>query len=337
MGKFHFGFLMVLAGALFLTQSCGLRNQLVVPAAPLLATPTPAGVNTPTPTPLLPVPTAAPVNPVYLTDWSYHSPSAAFYAAYTPYGGGKIYLADGGDHEIQTFTTSGGLPGVIGSGFLNQPLGIAADSAGNVYVSNNVLHNSIIMKFSPAGTLLWSTDTGFGTGNGAFDYPGTIGLDGIGNLYVADQGNNRVEIISAGNGAYAGQWNGAPNHTFPGASYVLAVDAANSFVYLTTSATTITKFTTAGVYVTQWSDPLSSFSDLAVDPATGNVLATDENNYDLRIYSPTGALLGSVGSFGGGTANSQFAAASPSGVAADSSGNFYLVDYGINEIKVFSP
>jgi DNA-binding beta-propeller fold protein YncE len=82
---------------------------------------------------------------------------------------------------------------------------------------------------------------------------------------------------------------------------------------------------------------LSALQSLAVDPNTGNVLACDDGSYSVQIYSPAGVLLGSAGSYGYGTANAQFGAASPSGAAVDSGGNFYLVDYALDEIKVFAP
>ena len=83
---------------------------------------------------------------------------------------------------------------------LNAPFGIAFDSSGNLWVSDQV--NSRILRFSPPFTNGMSANlvigqTGFTTStNGAtqstLHYPDGISFDPRGNLWVADYGNNRV-------------------------------------------------------------------------------------------------------------------------------------------------
>ncbi len=48
----------------------------------------------------------------------------------------------------------------------------------------------------------WGAD---GSGNGQFNLPTRIAVDGSGNVYVADYGNHRVQVFT-NSGAYVTQW-----------------------------------------------------------------------------------------------------------------------------------
>ena len=79
--------------------------------------------------------------------------------------------------------------------------GVAVDTAGNVYVADR--SNHLIRKISPAGvvTTLAGTVGVFGSadGNGTaatFKFPSGVAVDGSGNVYVADTGNQLIRKIS---------------------------------------------------------------------------------------------------------------------------------------------
>ncbi len=66
---------------------------------------------------------------------------------------------------------------------------IATDSAGDVYVP--VIPDNEVLEYSPAGTLLHAF-----TGSGTLKGPTGVAVDASGNLWVADDGHNRVEELS---------------------------------------------------------------------------------------------------------------------------------------------
>ncbi len=136
---------------------------------------------------------------------------------YYPYGiaidgSGNLYVADARNNEIRKITSAGIVTTFAGSGSpgaadgtgtsatLNYPTGIAIDTAGNLYVADN--SNNEIRMITPSGvvtTIAGSTKSGDtdGTGTAAvFEYPYGIAIDKSGNIYVTDQGNDKVRKIT---------------------------------------------------------------------------------------------------------------------------------------------
>jgi sugar lactone lactonase YvrE len=105
---------------------------------------------------------------------------------------GNLYVAIesgyGSNASIEKFTLSGGVwtsAGAFGNSasLLSFPLGLAFDSAGNLYVGDQ--GNSDIVKFNPSGTgAVFSTDV---------DGPWGLAFDSAGNLYEADNWDNDIE------------------------------------------------------------------------------------------------------------------------------------------------
>ena len=130
---------------------------------------------------------------------------------------GNVYVADMSYHTIRRITSAGvvttfaGTAGSTGSNDgtgsaarFYSPSGVAVDTDGNVYVTDNSISN--VRKITPAGvvttiagcvangTYVGSTD---GTGTGAqFSTPNGVAVDGTGNIYVADSGNNTIRLIT---------------------------------------------------------------------------------------------------------------------------------------------
>ena len=128
---------------------------------------------------------------------------------------GNIYIADSANNRIRKVDTSGGITTVAGNGTfgfsgdggpataaeLNQPEGMAVDSAGNIYIAD--YYNNRIRKVDTSGAI--TTVAGNGTkgfsGDGGsatsteLNYPTGVAVDSSGNIYIADSYNNRIREV----------------------------------------------------------------------------------------------------------------------------------------------
>jgi sugar lactone lactonase YvrE len=129
---------------------------------------------------------------------------------------GNVYIADGGNNRIRKVDTSGNIATIAGNGTccysgdggaatsaqLNYPDSVAVDSAGDVYIADT--NNLRVRKVNAAGTIMTiagrggSGDSGDGAAatNATFRSPRGLALDASGNVYVADQSNNAIRLLS---------------------------------------------------------------------------------------------------------------------------------------------
>ncbi len=128
---------------------------------------------------------------------------------------GNLYVADTGNNAIRKVTAAGvvtlfaGTPPNAGSDdgtgvgvTFNQPIGVAVDSSGNVYVTDT--GNNTIRKITSGGTVTTIAGragaAGSMDGNGAlalFHSPRGIAVDSSGDLFVADSENSTIRKISS--------------------------------------------------------------------------------------------------------------------------------------------
>jgi sugar lactone lactonase YvrE len=173
---------------------------------------------------------------------------------------GNLYIADWSNLRIRKVDTNGIITTVAGSGkstalaplgdggpatsaALGGPVGVAVDSAGNLYIADTGLGPSFsgiswVRKVDTSGTITTvAGGGGFGfSGDGGpatsafLSGPNGLAVDGAGNLYIADSGNFRVRMVDS-NGiitTVAGVGNrGAVSDGGPAtAAYVAADDVA---------------------------------------------------------------------------------------------------------------
>jgi probable HAF family extracellular repeat protein len=285
-------------------------------------------------------------------------------------GAGNVYVTDQGGNTVRKIgpgglvTTLAGLElnggaadGLGSSARFSAPSGIAVNRAGVVYVADSDNHTirqiSTNGQVSTLAGLAGSPGSADGTGSAArFSYPAGLAVDGLGNVYVADHGNDTVRKITpsgvvttlAGLAGVLGNVDGTGSAAR--FSYVegLAVDGSNNLyctdnqaVRVITPGGTVT--TRAGLLGTVGTaDGTGTYArfdlpaGIAVD-ATGNCFVADVQNGTIREVTPAGvvatvlSMAGYPGSIVDGTgcnARCFF----PSAVAIDPSGHVWIADEG---------
>ena len=265
------------------------------------------------------------------------------------------------------------------------PLGAAVDTNHNVYVVDN--YYNTVRVLAPAGTN-WVVGTLAGNTNASgsingtnldaeFNEPTAVALDGAGNLYVADGGNNLLRELTpqgtnwvsstlAGTvGSTDGRdgTNTAAHFSYPcgvavdQAGRVYVADTYNNTIRLVTPQGTNWVVTTiagqAGVAgANDGTNQAALFAQpagIAVDQG-GNVYVADSGNYTLRELTPAGTnwvvktIAGTAGDFGGVDGTNGAAAFfcpilfyGPMGLAVDAQTNLYVADGGNGLIRKVSP
>jgi hypothetical protein len=125
---------------------------------------------------------------------------------------GNLYIVDSGNYRIRKVDTSGTITTVAGNGTagyngdnipatsaeLSNPVGVAVDSAGNVYIADT--YNQRIRKVETSGTMTTVAGNGTAGYNGdnipatsaELQYPYGVAVDSAGNVYIADLDNSRI-------------------------------------------------------------------------------------------------------------------------------------------------
>ncbi len=242
---------------------------------------------------------------------------------------GNLYIADTSNNRIRKISVSGVITTVAGNGnccysgdggaatsaYLNNPYGVAVDSAGNVYIADT--NNNRIRKVNTSGIISTVAGTGAygysGDGGAAtsaqLSNPQGVAVDSAGNIYIADFGNQRVRMVAVSTGnivTVAGNGNGGCSSGDGG---------------LATSAT------------------IQNPVGVAVD-STGNLYIA-ATNCAVRSVDTSGVIHAVAGTCGGGYTGDGVAATStelrgPSGVAIDAAGNIYISDYVNQRIRKVS-
>jgi sugar lactone lactonase YvrE len=159
----------------------------------------------------------------------------------------------------------------------------------------------------------------------ALAYPSAVAVDGNGNIYIADTGNNRLLKETLTSGSYTESTISTSALSSPSA---VAVDGGGSLYVADSGNDRILKETPfSGGYVesTVPTSTLANPSALAVD-GSGNVYIADTYNNRILVESLVSGSY-SESSIPNG-------AWSPDGIAVDGHGNVYIADYGNNRVLV---
>ena len=287
---------------------------------------------------------------------------------------GNLYIADNWNSRIRkvsngviTTVAGNGTPGFSGdngpatSAQLDGPYAIAADSSGNLYITDSdrvrKVSNGVITTVAGNGTLGFSGDNGPAT-SAQLNIPVGVAVDPAGNLYIADSWNNRIRKVSngvittvAGNGTGGFSGDNGPAVSARLDFTGVAVDSAGN-VYIAGSATSRIRKVSNGVITTVAGNGTGGFSGdngsaisaqlnypggVAVDSA-GNVYIADSGN--SRIRKVSNGVITTVAGGGMQLGDSGPATSAqvygPTGVAVDPAGNLYMADTFDNRIRKVS-
>lgn len=301
---------------------------------------------------------------------------------------GNVYFTDTGNEVVRkvdingNISTIAGTPGSAGGKgdggpatkaqlYLHVGGGLAADAAGNLYISDS--YNSAIREVTVsngniatiAGTngLAGSLGDGFPATSALLHFPFGIALDASGNLYIADTYNQKIREVTAtshiiktiaGNLSAGSGGDGGPP-TAASLNYPLGVavdaqgnvyiaDASNSEIRKITVGASPTISTIAGSVKMgsgfsgdagpATSAQLNAPYSVAVD-SSGIVYIADAGN--ARVRSVSQGLINEVAGADhaqgdGGKATAGFLYF-PQGIAEDSAGNLYIADTDNDEIR----
>ncbi|OQA45970.1 MAG: Serine/threonine-protein kinase PknD [Chloroflexi bacterium ADurb.Bin325] len=192
-----------------------------------------------------------------------------------------------------------------------------------------------------------------GMAPGQFNFPRAVAVDGAGRVYVADSGNNRIQVFDA-NGAFLREW-GSTCKLDTGEGCVnggqgqfnepwgIAVGQDGSVYVSDTWNHRVQKFTNSGEFVTTWGVFGSTGGELGQESIfygpraitigrDGNVYVMDTGNKRVQMFNPDGVFITQWG--GGGVVDGRFD--EPVGLGQDANGNWYVADTWNRRIQKFS-
>ena len=263
------------------------------------------------------------------TQASLNSPTGVFAD-----GLGNVFIADVGNQRIRKVDSSGTITTVAGSGsrgysgdgglatsagFYN-PDRAVVDRSGNIYIADQSDHrvrkvdsaSGIVTTVAGTGGQGFSGDGGPAT-SAELNNPDAVALDLNGNLYIADQFNQRIRKVDssgtittvAGNGTAAFGGDGGPatsaSLNYPGG---LIVDSSGNIYFADDLNFRVREVSASGVITTVAGDGAQGFGGdggpaldaslngqfgVAIDPS-GNLLIADSANNRIRIVAAASSV-----------------------------------------------
>ena len=233
-------------------------------------------------------------------------------------------VAGGQPQPFPTGNNTYGIPATEAK--LYAPAMVALDAAGNFFISTSF--NIIVKVTASTGiiTLVAGTSKGGFSGDGAaataakFASPKGIALDKFGDIYVADDFNNRIRKITVSSGIIT---------TVAGSSMAMTRDDVVDNIAATSSK-------------------LKYPMDVAVD-ADGNIYIADSGNYRVRKVTASTGIITTIAGNGYNTRSLRIQYQAPiypalgeaatlsafdliMGITVDTVGNVYFTDRGIKSI-----
>ena len=226
-------------------------------------------------------------------------------------------------------------------GKINRPEGIGIGRRGELLLADTWNDRILVASadFAVAGTL-----GQFGDKPGALQGPRSVTTDKVGNIYVVDAWNHRIQKFSptgrfllafGGKGAPWGYDEADGKFVYP---YGIAVDS-QGYIYVSDfNNNRIQKFDPLGKFVKKWGTQgrqdgqFSHPAAMAID-SQDRLYVADVGNGRIQSFTTEGEFSGK---FGSATAKiEQFDR--PYGVAVDSKGDVYVAEFGASKVHKYTP
>lgn len=239
-------------------------------------------------------------------------------------GSGNLYIPDLSNERVRKVDSAGIITTVAGTGVRNEsgdggaatsaeltdPIAVAVDANGNLYIAEfagnrvrKVDTSGIITTAAGGGPLGPTNGDGGPATNAVLNAPFALAFDGAGNLYIGDVTARRVRKVDtsgiittvAGNGSTTDTGDGGPATKAGFALTGLAADSAGD-VFIAESSNRVREVNTAGI-----------------------------------INTIAGTGTGGYSGDGGPATSAELS--SPGDVAVDSGGNLYIADFFNNRVR----
>jgi trimeric autotransporter adhesin len=297
---------------------------------------------------------------------------------------GKIYIADRNNSRIRMVNRHDTIRTIAGNGIAGYsgdggpatnaqvyPTGIAVDHSGNVYIAdadNNCVRKintvtGIITRVAGNTTMGFMGDYGPAI-SAELSYPSSVAVDMAGNVFIGDQGNNRIRMVNTSGIIYtvAGGGTGGLGNGGPATAGKLsipcgiAIDLNSNMFICDQGNNMIRKVNTSGIISTYAGTGAAGYSGdggpavmatfrypvgVAVDDSN-NVYVAEQNTNVVRKIDAWGTIRTVAGtgtpSYSGDSGPATAATLNnPRAVAVDTSGNVYIADLANNCIrKIFT-
>ena len=254
-------------------------------------------------------------------------------------GIGNVYIADTGNRRVRKVEADGTITTFAGTGErgyggdggpaseaqLDSPIGVAVDALGNAYITDP--YSQRVRRVDADGTITTFAGTGergYGGDGGPASqaqlvFPAGVGVDAIGNVYIADEGDARVRRVDAtatittfagtGERGYGGDGGPASQAQFI-SPYGVAVDAVGNVYIADPSSQRVRRVEADGTITTFAGTGESGYGgdggpasqahlrepEGVVADAAGNVYIADSSNHRVRRVDPNGIITTFAGS-----------------------------------------